>query len=65
MYKNITENAKNGSIILFHNGIKNTPEALDKVLTYFGEKGYKFVTASEMIYKENFYIDFAGNQKVK
>ncbi len=65
MYENITENAKNGSIILFHNGIKNTPEVLDKVLYYFGEKGYKFVTISEMIYKDNYYIDFAGNQKIK
>lgn len=52
----------NGSIILFHNGVENTAEALDSVLTKLGEKGYSFVTVDELIYKDNYYLDFAGRQ---
>ena len=33
IYNRITNKVQNGSIILFHNGVKNTPEALDKLLT--------------------------------
>lgn len=52
----------NGSIILFHNGVENTAAALDSVLTALSEKGYSFVTVDELIYKDNYYLDFAGRQ---
>lgn len=65
MVKSVTENARCGSIVLFHNDLENTPEALDKILEILGKEGYKFVTADELIYKENYYIDHAGKQNKK
>lgn len=53
---------KNGSIVLFHNGAKNTPEALKIILPKLAEQGYKFVSVSELIYKDNYKIDVKGRQ---
>lgn len=52
----------NGSIILMHNGAKYTPDALDAVITGLQEKGFELVTVSELIWKENFYLDQEGRQ---
>lgn len=52
----------NGSIILMHNGAKYTPEALDSVITGLQEKGFELVPVSELIWKENFYLDQEGRQ---
>ena len=44
-WKNIKENAKPGSIIVFHDSIKAFPRlqyALPKTLAYFSEKGFTF-----------------------
>lgn len=44
-YKNIVENASEGSLIVFHDSrkaSKNLHYALPKVLKYFAEKGYEF-----------------------
>ena len=62
MYGRITNNVKNGSILLFHNGVENTPEALDKILEKIEIDGYKFVTVSELIYWDNYDIDHTGRQ---
>lgn len=62
MYSRVTENVQNGSIILFHNGVKNTPVALDKILTKLKTDGYEFVTVSELIYWDNYEIDHTGRQ---
>ncbi len=62
MYNRVIEKTQNGSIILFHNGIKNTPEALDKILTKLKADGYKFVTVSELIYWNDYEIDHSGRQ---
>ncbi len=64
MYENIIKSTENGSIILFHNGIENTPMALDVVLTDLSQKGYKFVTVSELIHKDNYTIDHTGKQSI-
>ncbi len=64
MYENIISNTNNGSIILFHNGIENTPKTLDLVLGELKKCGYKFVTVSDLIYKENYEIDSNGKQKL-
>ncbi len=43
--KNVIDNAKNGSIIIFHDSLKaekNLRYALPKALGYFSEKGYEF-----------------------
>lgn len=52
----------NGSIILFHNGVDNTAEALDRILTDLENQGYTFVSVEDLIYKEDFYIDHTGKQ---
>ena len=51
-----------GSIMLFHNGAKNTPEALPQVREKLQAQGYRFVKASELVYKENYTIDHSGKQ---
>ena len=60
--KRVTDKAECGSIILFHNDIKNTPDALDRILTELEKKGYSFVTVSELIYDGDYKIDSAGKQ---
>ncbi len=62
MYARVTSKAQNGSILLFHNGVENTPEALDKILTKLEKDGYEFVTVSELIYWDNYEIDHTGRQ---
>lgn len=62
MYSRITSKVQKGSIVLFHNGVENTPKALDKILTKLEKDGYKFVTVSELIYWDNYEIDHAGRQ---
>ena len=62
MYNRVINNVQNGSIILFHNGVENTPEALDKILTKLEKDGYKSVTVSELIYWDNYEIDHTGRQ---
>lgn len=44
-FKNVTEVAKSGSIIVFHDSIKasaNLKEVLPRVLKHYSEKGFKF-----------------------
>ena len=62
MYSRVTSKVQNGSIVLFHNGVENTPEALDKILTKLKADGYEFVTVSELIYWDNYAIDHTGKQ---
>ena len=52
----------NGSIILFHNDAKYTPEVLDEIIKGLKEKGYEIVPISELIHKDNYYIDHEGRQ---
>lgn len=52
----------NGSIILFHNDAKYTPDALDTILKGLKEKGYEIVPISELIYKDNYYMNHEGRQ---
>ena len=48
----VIKNLRDGDIILFHDfNCKNspTPEALEKILSELSQKGYKFVTVSELM----------------
>lgn len=56
---------KNGSIILFHNDAKFTPQTLDIVIKGLHDKGYEIVPVSKLIYRDNFEIDQAGRQSLK
>ena len=62
MYGRVVSKTQKGSILLFHNGVENTPEALDKILEKLEKDGYKFVTVSELIYWDNYDINHTGRQ---
>lgn len=50
--KNVKENVRNGSVILFHDFVKPpspTPESLGIIIPYLRENGYEFVTVSELL----------------
>ena len=58
----VTSKVKPGSIVLFHNAAKHTPEALPKILESLQGDGYTIVPISELIITENYAIDQAGMQ---
>lgn len=45
-----------------HNGTEHTAESLDTIIKNIKEKGFNLSTVSELIYKENYYIDVTGKQ---
>lgn len=51
-----------GSILLFHNDTKYTKDILPEIIKQLQKEDYKFVKVSELIYKENYYIDNTGKQ---
>ena len=58
----VLNQAKAGSIVLMHNDGKNTVKALPLIIEGLKNKGYTFVTISELIYKDNYEIDHTGKQ---
>lgn len=60
--KKVLKGVKPGSILLFHNDLENTTEALPEILNNLKSQGYKFVPVSELIMKENYTIDSNGKQ---
>lgn len=62
MVKRIKTKLKPGSIILMHNGAKNTPEALPKIIDMIKSEGYQIIPISEIIFKENYSINSQGKQ---
>ena len=61
-YERVMKKTKDGSIILFHNDAKYTPDNLPRVLESLLGQGYTFVTISDLIYKDDYYIDISGKQ---
>lgn len=61
----ITKKIHPGAIILCHNNGRYTAEALEEVVEYILKEGYKIVPVSELIYKDNYYVDIQGAQKLK
>ena len=53
---------KPGSIMLFHNNAKYTPENLEKIINELQKQGYVFKPVGEMIYKNDYTIDEQGIQ---
>ncbi len=49
-----------GSIILLHNGAKNTPEALPLIIEMIHSKGYKIVPISQLLPKGEYHTDHEG-----
>lgn len=64
-FNRIIEKTRPGSILLFHNQAKYTPENLQRILEYYKAQGYEFVKISDLIYKENYYINGEGKQILK
>lgn len=58
----VMKKVSNGSIVLFHNNATYTSEALPIILDKLQEQGYQIVPISELIYKENYFIDHTGRQ---
>lgn len=63
IYGRIMSKVTSGSITLFHSGAKNTVGILGKIVDDLKNDGYEIVKVSELIYKEDYYIDHAGTQK--
>lgn len=58
----VLKNTKSGSILLFHNDLENTTEALPEILKTLKEQGFEFVTVSGLVYPDNYTIDASGEQ---
>lgn len=59
----VKKGVKNGSIVLFHNAAKYTPDALDSILCWFESEGYEVVPVSELILPGEHKIDNNGMQR--
>ena len=62
MIQQVTGKAKNGSIILFHNNSDYITQALPTILDRLLEQGYEIVPISELILRDNYWIDHTGMQ---
>lgn len=60
--KRVCDNISPGSIVLFHNAAKNTPQALPMILDRLTKDGYSIVPVSNLIIKDNYTIDHTGKQ---
>ena len=61
-YKRIMKAVGPGSIMLFHNNAKYTPDNLEKIIKELQAKEYEFKTVGEMIYKDDYMVDKDGIQ---
>ncbi|MEG1254765.1 polysaccharide deacetylase family sporulation protein PdaB [Clostridium sp.] len=61
-YERVASKAKEGSILLFHNDGKYTPENLPKIIERYQNMGYEFVKVSDLIYHDDYYLDHEGRQ---
>lgn len=57
--------ADSGDIILMHNNAPETAEALKIALPLLKEKGYKIVPLSELVYKDNYFIESHSGLQVR
>lgn len=60
--KNIMNKIKPGSIILMHNGAKNTPAALPMIIEGITGEGYNIIPISQIIYQCPYTTDHEGKQ---
>ena len=60
--KRVTEKVQPGSIVLFHNAAKHTPEALPGILETLLKNGYTFVPISKLLLEGEYMIDHTGRQ---
>ena len=60
IYDRVTARMEPGSIVLFHNAAKHTPEALPSIIENLLSNGYKIVPVSEILLKGEFDMDHTG-----
>lgn len=65
IYQRVTERIAPGAIVLFHNDGQNTPQALIAVLNHLKNQEYSIVPISQLIHKDNYFIDHQGLQRLK
>ena len=58
----VISKTESGSILLFHNDLENTSQALPDVLTKLKQKGFSFVKVSDLVYFDSYHIDNSGVQ---
>lgn len=57
MIDRVMSKIHNGAIILFHNNGLHTAEAIESLIPQLRSQGYRIVPISELIYKDNYYIN--------
>ena len=60
MCQNVLSKVKDGSIVLMHNGAKNTPAALPSIIEGIKDKGYEIVLIKDLIPEGEYYTDVQG-----
>ena len=60
--RRVTTRVCPGSIVLFHNAAKHTPEALPGIIECLLQEGYTFLPISQMILTGEYTIDHTGRQ---
>ncbi|WP_051461034.1 polysaccharide deacetylase family protein [Ruminiclostridium josui] len=58
----ILKRTKPGAILLFHNDTKYTAQLLPEIIKGLKSQGLEFLPVSQLIMKENYYIDEQGRQ---
>ncbi len=65
MCEKIQKKIRNGSIILMHNDTKYTAQGLQQIIDTIKQMGYEIVPLSELVYQDNYEINFEGRQFLK
>ncbi len=60
MTKTVLNKVQDGSIVLMHNGAKNTPAALPSIIKGIQDKGYEIVLIKDLIPEGEYYTDVQG-----
>ena len=60
IYKRVTSKVAPGSIVLFHNAGKHTPEALPRIIEYLLSEGYEIVPVGQLLLSGEYDIDSTG-----
>ena len=63
MKQRVLSRVQSGSIVLFHNGAKNTPSSLPEILKALQKEGYEIVSVSELLLKGKSTVDGNGRQQ--
>lgn len=61
----VTSRAHKGAIILFHNNGLYTADALPEIIDYYRRHKYSIVPVSELLFKDNYYIDPHSGAQIK